>query len=91
MSPERFRTAGNNTRSPIACDIAYLSFSKPNDPAIPQQPESMRLQISAHLAEQRIFVVHFHKRFMMAVSVKQDFARELRGTIIREHGAPGIR
>src|SRR5580704_1319549 len=36
-----FRTAGNNTRSPTACDTSYFSFSKPNGPAIPQQPESM--------------------------------------------------
>ena len=26
--------------SPIACDTAYLSFSKPNGPAIPQHPAS---------------------------------------------------
>src|SRR4029077_15360313 len=36
-----FRTAGNSTRSPTACDTSYLSFSKPKGPAIPQQPESM--------------------------------------------------
>src|SRR5262249_56035724 len=34
------RTAGSSTRSPTAIDTSYLWTSKPNEPAMPQQPAS---------------------------------------------------
>jgi hypothetical protein len=38
VSASALRTAGSRARSPIVCDSAYLCCSKPNDPAMPQQP-----------------------------------------------------
>ena len=32
------RTAGRSSSSPIAMEMSYLSCSKPNEPAMPQQP-----------------------------------------------------
>ena len=48
------RTAGSSTRSPIACDTANLPASKPNGPAMPQQPGvEERRSVQPHLPEQR--------------------------------------
>ena len=40
VSGAALRTAGSRTRSPIAIDTSYLPASKPNGPAMPQQPAS---------------------------------------------------
>ena len=40
VSRAALRTAGSSTRSPMAWDTSYFPASKPNEPAIPQQPAS---------------------------------------------------
>ncbi len=37
-----------------------------------------RLEIHAHLPQQRLFVTHLHERFLMAVAVQQHLARKRR-------------
>ena len=69
------RTAGSSTRSPTACDTANLSASKPNAPAMPQQPESGNAA-QAHLPEQRLLMAHLHDRLLMAMPVEQDLPRD---------------
>src|SRR5262249_42528948 len=36
-----FSTAGKSRRLPMATEISYCSFSYPNEPAMPQHPESI--------------------------------------------------
>ena len=73
------RTAGSSTRSPIACDTSYLPASKPNAPAMPQQPESSDCSSEPHLPQQRLLMAHLHQRLLMAVPVEQHLPVESGG------------
>ena len=62
---------------------AYLSFSKPKGPAMPQQPESMDCRSAPVLRSTDSSVAHAHQRFVVAVPVQQHFPGKLRRHITR--------
>src|SRR4051812_40229639 len=76
------RTAGSSTRSPQAFETSYLAASNPKEPAMPQQPGVGSLAVEADLLEQLRFARHVQHGFLMAVSVDDGFALELRWLVV---------
>ena len=74
VSGEASRTAGSNSSFLTARETSYLSFSNPNDPAMPQQPGRRRGELHSHPVQNGLFIRHFHDRLVMTVAMNQAFA-----------------
>ncbi len=77
------RTAGKEHSFSYGLRYRELLFLKAEWAGHSATPGIERLQGGSHLSEQRLLVFHFHERFVMAMTVKDDFSMKLRRFIAR--------